>query len=249
MPKFDLEFKSPLINAAGSLGFYPDLRSPIDFSSMGAFVTNPISLRPRKPAGGVRYLSYPGGFLMHTGYPNLGLSAVLRRFARRWENSPLPVLVNCLCQDINDTYEMVSRLEGLPGVMGVELSLPPHVSTDMACNMVDAATGEIPVIVRVPLERAGELSGDLGARTTLTAISLGPPRGSLVASHTGIVNGRLFGPSLFPMVLNTLQTIVEYGYPVIAAGGIYNHQQVDVMLANGAFAVQLDAVLWRGGYL
>ena len=248
MSKFDLEFKTPLMNAAGSLGFYPDLRGPVDFASLGAFVTNPISLKARKPARGERCLPFSGGFLMHSGYPNPGLNTVLRRYAKRWENSALPVLVHCLCQDTNDTYEMVNRLEGLPGVMGVELGLPPHVSINMACDMVNAAAGEIPVVVRVPLERAGELAYELGERVTLAAYSLSPPRGSLVGPDTGIVHGRLYGPAVFPLALYALQAVVESGHPVIAAGGIYSSRQVEIMLASGALAVQLDTVLWRGGY-
>ncbi|MBL8100878.1 MAG: hypothetical protein JNK81_16970, partial [Anaerolineales bacterium] len=52
--KRDLFFSKPLINSAGMLGFAPDFRSLGDFGSLnklGAFVTNPISLRPRLPTG------------------------------------------------------------------------------------------------------------------------------------------------------------------------------------------------------
>ena len=51
MSKFDLTFSAPLLNAAGSLGFAPDPNGPVDLSRFGAFITNPISLRPRLPAG------------------------------------------------------------------------------------------------------------------------------------------------------------------------------------------------------
>jgi dihydroorotate dehydrogenase len=37
--------------------------------------------------------------------------------------------------------------------------------------------------------------------------------------------------------------------PIIGAGGLYSQANVDTLLAMGAFAVQLDSVLWRGaGY-
>jgi NAD(P)H-dependent flavin oxidoreductase YrpB (nitropropane dioxygenase family) len=42
---------------------------------------------------------------------------------------------------------------------------------------------------------------------------------------------------------------MEYGMPVIAAGGIYQQQQIDILLEIGVFAVQLDAVLWSLGDL
>src|SRR4030043_1454459 len=84
MSKHDLAIDPPLMNAAGSLGFSPDLYSPMDWSRMGAFVTNPISLMPRTPARGKRFIAYPGGFLLHTGFPNPGLSPVMGRYATQW---------------------------------------------------------------------------------------------------------------------------------------------------------------------
>ena len=81
MPKFDLAFDPPLMNAAGSLGFAPDRRGPIALEQLGAFVTNPVSLRPRTPAQGARLLPFPGGFLLHSGHPNPGFNRVVRRCA------------------------------------------------------------------------------------------------------------------------------------------------------------------------
>ena len=81
MPKFDLALNTPIMNAAGSLGFALDPNVPIDISHLGAFVTNPISIRKRTPARGPRLLEFPGGFLLHSGYPNPGLDSIIRRFA------------------------------------------------------------------------------------------------------------------------------------------------------------------------
>jgi dihydroorotate dehydrogenase len=38
------------------------------------------------------------------------------------------------------------------------------------------------------------------------------------------------------------------GVPVIGGGGVYKQEQVEAMKEAGALAVQLDAVLWRGGF-
>jgi dihydroorotate dehydrogenase len=37
------------------------------------------------------------------------------------------------------------------------------------------------------------------------------------------------------------------GIHIIGGGGVYKREQVEVMKEAGAIAVQLDAVLWRGG--
>ena len=83
MPKRDLTFRTPLMNAAGSLGFHPDARAAVKWDDFGAFVTNPLSLRPRLPAANPKLIEYPGGFLLHSGLPNPGLSAAVKKYARQ----------------------------------------------------------------------------------------------------------------------------------------------------------------------
>ena len=95
MPKRDLELHSPWMNATGMLGFAPNPRGQVALDKLGAFVTNPVSLRPRAPAQNRALLPFPGGFLLHTGWPNPGLRAVLRRSAEAksgatvWTTEPL----------------------------------------------------------------------------------------------------------------------------------------------------------------
>ncbi len=246
--KYDLLFDPPLMNAAGSLGFAPDPHGPVDLTCLGAFITNPISLAPRTPAQGVRYLPYPGGFLLHSGHPNPGLRAVLRRNAARWKRSSLPVIVHLLCQGVDEVTQMIRLLEGLPGVAGIELGLPPQVNAQSACELAQAASGELPVIVRLPMEGAAELATALAAALPGITISLGPPRGALPSPFDTLVHGRLYGPGIFALALATLRRVLPAGLPVIAAGGVYQPQQVEAMLTAGAVGVQLDAVLWRGGW-
>ena len=62
----------------------------------GAFITNPISLRPRLPTAQPALIEFPGGFLLHTGLPNPGLSAVLKKHGARWNRADLPIIVNLM---------------------------------------------------------------------------------------------------------------------------------------------------------
>jgi hypothetical protein len=81
-----LEISTPWMNAAGFLGFSPS--SPAWPAEMGAFVTNPISLAPRKPALHRQVQPYAGGFLLHTGFPTPGFQAVLRQNVEKWKSFP-----------------------------------------------------------------------------------------------------------------------------------------------------------------
>ena len=245
MPKFDFSLRSPLMNAAGSLGFAPDPRRGIDLSRLGAFITSPISLRPRRPARILHYLPFPGGFLLHTGYPNPGLKAAIRRYAGQWARSQAPVWVHIIPGSAEETVEMVQRLEQVEGVMGVEIGIQPETEPAQAVRIARAAAGELPAILRLPFERLGELAGSL-AESGAAAFSLAPPRGLLPDLHGDLSQGRLYGPALLPLALAAVRSLVKAGLPVIGAGGVYRPLDVQAMLSAGAIAVQLDTVLWRG---
>ncbi len=247
MSKIDLSLNTPLMNAAGFLGFAPDLHGPVDLARLGAFVTNPISLEPRSPAHNRRCQGFPGGVLLHTGYPNPGFRAVVRQQRARWARSPLPIIVHLLASQLEDLRDMAHRLETLEGVAGIELGLPPEVGPGEAGGLVSAATGELPLVVRLPLDRALGLASAIVA-SGAAAVSLGAPYGSLPDSLGGWLQGRLYGQALFPQALACVRSLVQAGIPVFGAGGIYDTAGVEAMLSAGAQAVQLDTVLWRGGW-
>lgn len=253
MPKTDFFFAQPLMNAAGMLGFFPDPHSPLDFSRFGAFVTNPISRLPRTPAKGTRYIPFPGGFLLHTGLPNPGLSQALRRYGRYWASASLPVIVHLLAQNPDELGWMVERIEGAGSVMGIEVGLPPDADASLAAQFAQAALGELPVLVRVPLDGSLILAQavvDAGA----SAISLGAPRGLLPSPCEGEgsgvrVSGRLNGPAIFPLALRAVEQLARAGLPVIGAGGVRSASEVEIMLKAGASAVQIGTSLWKSGYI
>jgi dihydroorotate dehydrogenase (NAD+) catalytic subunit len=235
------------MNSAGTLGFAPEPRLHRELGEMGAFLTNPISLLSRTPANGVRYIPFPGGFLLHTGFPNPGLETVLRRHVTRWERSSIPVIVHLLGQGIDELASMAMRLEGVPGVMGMELGFPKDASKELVRALVEAACGELPVIARLPVNQAVELA-PVAVAAGAMAVSLSAPRGALPLPGGRLVEGRLYGPALFPQALAAVRSLIQAGLPVIGAGGVYTQEQAQAMLAAGALAVQLDAVLWRGGW-
>ena len=142
---------------------------------------------------------------------------------------------------------MVARLEELPGLAGFEVGLPPDIDSSSAAELALAALGELPVVLRLPMESATDLAPSL-AGIGLAAVSLSPPRGVLPAPDGELVAGRLYGPPIFPIALSVLRTLLDIGLPVFASGGVYYQEQVETLIAAGAAAVQLDAVLWREGW-
>ena len=253
--KRDLYFSKPLMNAAGSLGFVPDSRLAISLDSFGAFVTSPFSRRPRAPAAKPAIIQHPGGFLLHTGLPNPGLNAGLKKFAAKWSRADLPIIVHLMADRPEETQHMVRMLETQENVMAVELGFAPLLANDIILLTLEMCMGELPLILSLPIEQVLSLGPRLmqgGAQ----AISISAPRGALPLtpnpSPTGrgeLVTGRLYGPSLFPQTLETIYSAAKIGLPIIGAGGVWTKENAEAMLSTGALAVQVDAVLWGNSWL
>ena len=79
--KTGLSLKSPIMPASGCAGFASEYAALIDWSKWGAFVTNPVTARPRKPAGDPVSIDLGAAALVHTGIPNpgSGLEAIALR--------------------------------------------------------------------------------------------------------------------------------------------------------------------------
>jgi dihydroorotate dehydrogenase (NAD+) catalytic subunit len=242
--KRDLFFKKPLMNAAGTLGFAADTRLPLDWHEMGAFLTNPISLRRRIPAARPVCIEYAGGLLLHSGLPNPGFEAVLRRYASQWARSELPVIVHLMADRPEETRKMVQVLENMENVMAVELGFAPLLSDDILLLCVEICQGELPLVVSVPAAGLPRLGASLVERGA-SALSLAAPRGALsLPGRQDLVHGRIYGPSLFPQSLDAVQAASKSGLPVIGAGGAWDAGHTRLMLDAGALAVQLDFTLW-----
>jgi dihydroorotate dehydrogenase len=229
------------------LGFAPDTRADVPWNDFGAFVTNPLSMRPRKPTGHPVVLDYPGGFLLHTGLPNPGFSAAVKRYANKWADASLPVIVHLMADRPEETKRMVELLEGVDNVMAAELGFAPLLTDDIILTAIEMSLGELPLIVSLPMEQAVTL-GPRAIEKGAAAVSLSAPRGSLNTDNRSLITGRLYGPSLFPQSLETVSRLVRAGVPTIGGVGVYKAEQARVMIEAGAMAVQLDAVLWHGGY-
>ena len=250
--KRDLYFSKPLMNAAGALGFAPDSRAGISLDSFGAFVTNPFSLRPRLPAAKPDLIEYVGGFLLHTGLPNPGLNAGLKKYSAKRSRSDLPIIVHLMADRPEETQRMVRTLEMQENVMAVELGFAPLLADDIILLTLEMCLGELPLIFSLPVEQVLRLGPRL-IQAGAQVISIAAPRGTLNPPLPGeaglgvraVITGRLYGPSLFPQILEAVHSAVKIGIPLIGSGGVYSKENADAMLAVGALAVQVDAALWN----
>ena len=242
--KRDLLLEKPYLNSAGTLGFAPDQRSMPFLSQLGAFITNPISLRQRVPASNRAYLPFPGGFLLHTGLPNPGINRVISRFKNRWARAPLPVIVHLLVETPESLAEMVRKLERLENVAAVELGLPPGCTPGFLSQLMAATFGELPIILCLSPEQIPVLKGSF-SEINPSALHLTEPRGTLPNSKGELISGRIYGPGIFPVMLNAAERLMDSGHPLIVNGGIFNQFQAQVLFDMGVAVVGLGSLLWE----
>ncbi|MBK7450895.1 MAG: hypothetical protein IPJ47_16340 [Anaerolineales bacterium] len=241
--KRDLYFSKPLINAAGSLGFTPDPRNGISLDSFGAFITNPISLRPRLPTSHPALVEFPGGFLLHTGLPNPGLNGALKKYSAKWNRTGLPIILHLMADRPEETQRMVRELENAENVMAVQLGFALLLADDIILMNLEMCLGEMPLIFALPHEQVltlGRKLMDGGA----SAISVAAPRGAMYDKAGKLVTGRMYGPSLFPRSLDVVRSAAMSGITIIGSGGVWSDADVESMLKAGAIAVETDAQLW-----
>ncbi len=114
---------------------------------------------------------------------------------------------------------MARRLETVEGVSGLEVGVVSDVSDEMVTALTQAASGELPVIMRLPMERSIELAS-AAIQAGAVAVSLAPPRGIVPTQGGELLHGRLYGPAILPLALRVVHELTHLGIPTIGAGGI-----------------------------
>lgn len=243
--KTGLTLSSSLIAGGGAFGFADEYASLVDFSKFGAFITNPITLKPRSPAREQRVIQFSGGVLIHTGLPNPGLSNAIREYEKKWGRLGCPVIVHLAADNVDEIEKCMERIDGVDGIAGVEIGFRDEEETVNVEAMIKAAAriGGKPVIVQVPRSRASSIAR-IVERSGAQSISLSMPRGTM--KHDGEwVSGRLYGAALLPQTIHLVRELkAQTSLPILGAGGVHSKEDVDVLLDAGASAVQIDSLAW-----
>jgi dihydroorotate dehydrogenase (NAD+) catalytic subunit len=251
-----LVLATPLIAAAGPFGYGVEVADLVDLPRLGAIVTRGTSLKARSGHPAPRTAEVPAGLLLGVGLQNSGIDAVLERYATTWARWPVPVILNLCGESVSELAEGARRLEGVPGIAGVEINLScangprgtafgldPH-ATSSAVSAVRRAC-DLPLIAKLTaaaadvraVARAAEDAGAdaISAINTLPGLAVAADRrGPALGSGYGGVAG----PALKPIALRVVYEVAQaVEVPVIGIGGVATLEDVLDMLAVGAVAV------------
>src|SRR3972149_1574624 len=121
--KGSLLLANPIMTASGTFSFGLDEEHCFDVEQLGAVVTKTVTLRPRAGSPQPRTAETPAGGPNPIGPPTPGAGAVVARRAPRWERWRVPVVVTILGAAVDEYGELAARLDGVPGVSGIEVNI------------------------------------------------------------------------------------------------------------------------------
>jgi dihydroorotate dehydrogenase (NAD+) catalytic subunit len=141
---------NPILVASGTFGYGIEYGDVVEVDRLGAICCKGTTLKPRIGNITPRVTETPGGMLNSIGLQNPGVDAVIEKYAETWVGWKTPVIVNVAGESVADYVEVVRRLEGVPGVAGIELNIScPNVGRGGLQFAIDAgAAGEVTAAVR-----------------------------------------------------------------------------------------------------
>ena len=111
---------NPILVASGTFGYGVEYADVVDIQALGAICCKGTTLKSRVGNPPPRVTETPAGMLNSIGLQNPGVEAVIDKYAALWARWQVPVLVNVAGESIEDYVTVVRRLDGVPGVAGVE---------------------------------------------------------------------------------------------------------------------------------
>jgi dihydroorotate dehydrogenase (NAD+) catalytic subunit len=253
-----VRLKTPVMAASGTFGYGTEVPL-LNRSRLGGMVSKGIFLRPRPGTPPPRIVETPSGMLNAIGLQGPGVEALVRDYAPQWSTWDFPVLVNINGEGVDEYGELAARLDGVPGVAGLEVNIScPNVREGGMFFGIDPASAaavtaavrrrtRLPVWVKLTpavsdigsIARACEEAGAdaLSAVNTFVGMSF-----DLRSSQPRLAfrTGGLSGPAIRPLAVYLAhQAARAVSIPVVGVGGITRAEDAMEFLLAGCAAVQV----------
>jgi dihydroorotate dehydrogenase (NAD+) catalytic subunit len=252
-----LRLRSPVMVASGTFAYGFDAPA-VDRAALGAVVTKGTTLRPRQGNPPLRIAETPSGMLNAIGLQNPGVDHIVQVFAPVWARWDLPVIVNVAGDAVEDYVAIARRLDGVPGIAGLELNIScPNVEAGLQFGVDARLAGRLTQAVRqatslplmvkltpnvtdlVAIARAIADAGadSLSAINTLVGMKIDVGHRRPVLENQV---GGLSGPAIRPLAVRAVWEVAgAVSIPVVGIGGIMTAEDALEFLLAGASAVQV----------
>jgi dihydroorotate dehydrogenase (NAD+) catalytic subunit len=268
-----LEFKNPIVLAAGTAGYGEELEHVMSVDALGGLVTKAVSAEPRAGAPAPRVAEFEGGMINAVGLANPGLEAVSREKVP-WLASHLPnarKIVNVVGFSIDEYPTVVAGLERVArdgnakAVDAYELNVScPNVKAGgMEFGADPASLRAVVAAVRTETQRPvfvklSPTLADIGGAAKIAA-DAGADAISVVNTIPGLVidierrrpalgfgTGGVSGRAILPVgVLATYKVRCAVTLPILGVGGVASGKDAILYIMAGASLVGVGTAAMR----
>ena len=259
---------NPLIAAAGTTGYGPELAEIADLRNLGALTTKSITKDGREGNDPWRVVDLPAGMLNAIGLANIGLDRFLDDVVPELGQLDTVVIGSIAGHTIEEYVAVASAFDPIDALPLVELNIScPNTETGKDFNddpermvqLLSAVRSELkhtPMIVKFSpgsanlttlVIKAIEAGADaICMGNTMPAISVDPETGQ---SRIGRHAGGLSGPGLHPIAAKLVHDVYVHmqkssrHVPLIATGGVTCWEDAAEFILLGADAVGMGTVL------
>jgi len=250
--------KNPVTTASGTFGFGFEYQPYIDLQRLGAITVKGTTLQPRLGNPPPRIAETPSGMLNAIGLQNPGVERVAEEIMPRLAELGVPVIVNIAGDTLEDYALVARRLDGVPGVAGLEVNIScpnvkkggiqfgsdPNTAAEVT-KAVKSAT-KLPVIVKLSpnvtdlvamASAVAEAGADaLSLINTLVGIVIDVDRRRPVLAN---ITGGLSGPAIRPVAVRAVWLVHKALplMPILGMGGILTARDALEFILAGATAV------------
>ncbi len=256
--KRGLALSNPVMTASGTFANGLEYARVFDIQRLGAIVSKAITLKPRRGNPQPRVVETAAGMLNSIGLQNIGIDAILQDVAPIWATWRVPVIANIAGESIAHYVELARRLDGVPGISGIEMNVScPNVESGLDFGVDPRAAAEVthavrhqtdlPLLVKLSpnvtdIVAIASAVADAGA-DALTLINTFPAMRIDIEARRpalGWGSGGLSGPALKPIALRMVYQVAKaLDIPLIGCGGIMCGEDAAEFLMAGATAVQV----------
>jgi dihydroorotate dehydrogenase (NAD+) catalytic subunit len=253
-----LTLRGPVLAASGTFGYGTEVPL-LERRALSGMVSKGIFLRPREGTAPPRIAETPSGMLNAIGLQGPGVEALIRDYAPKWAEWDFPVFVNINGETAAEYGELAARLDGVPGVSGLEINIScPNVeqgglyfgNDPRAASAVTESVRrrtKLPVWVKLTpmvsdigvIARAVEAAGADALCAINTFVGMSMDLNSY-RPRLSFGTGGLSGPAIRPLAVHLAhQAARAVRIPVIGIGGISRAEDALEFLVAGCSAVQV----------
>jgi len=265
-----ITLNNPIMTASGTCGYTYELDDFVKISSLGAFVTKSITLKPRKGNPPQRTVETPSGMLNAIGLANIGLDRFIKENMPLFDDLTIPLFVNVAEKSPERYVEVIKRVCDMQRVNGIELNIScPNVhkggvtigadctQTEQLVNQVKAAMPDNKLLIVKLTPNVTDI-----CQTAQAAVDGGADCLSLINTITGMVIdiesrtpvignriGGMSGPAVRPIAVRMVHQVYDNvakqnNIPIIGIGGIASASDALQFIIAGASAVQIGTAVF-----